>query len=262
MLVSVTNTGAASATLSGVSVTNSKFAASSLSLPLVLSAGESVDLNVTFTPMTTGWTSGTVSFTSNASNPTLSLTVEGSGVASEAVNASPAALSFGSVTTGSRSTLPLVITNARHYRVTISSIEVIGASFSISGATFPITLDADESLSLNATFSPQAAGEVGGSFLLKGPGLNIPLTGTGTAAPQYSVNLSWNPSGNVEGYNIYRSTSAGGSYSKINSTLDANTAYTDSTVTAGQTYYYEATSVNDSGTESTRSTPAVQIVVP
>jgi hypothetical protein len=262
LLVTLTNNGTTSATLSGISVSSSRFVTSSLSLPLVLSAGASVDLNVSFTPESTGWIGGNVKFTSNAPNPTLSLNVAGTGVASEAVTASPATLSFGSVAAGSTSTLPLVITNAQSSKVTITSVEIGGPNFSLAGANFPLTLESGQSLSLNATFSPQAPGEIGGSFLLKGPGLNIPATGTGTAATQYSVNLSWNSSGNVEGYNVYRSTKATGAFSRINSTLNPNTAYTDSTVAAGQTYYYEATSVNSSGAESPRSTPAVEVAVP
>jgi chitinase len=64
------------------------------------------------------------------------------------------------------------------------------------------------------------------------------------------------------GYNVYRSTSATGSYAKINSSVDPNTAYSDSSVTSGQTYYYEATSVNAAGMESPKSTPPVQAVIP
>ena len=66
----------------------------------------------------------------------------------------------------------------------------------------------------------------------------------------------------MAGYNVYRSTSASGTYSKINSSLDANTAYTDSTVISGQTYYYEATSVNSGGQESARSAPPVKATIP
>jgi fibronectin type 3 domain-containing protein len=64
------------------------------------------------------------------------------------------------------------------------------------------------------------------------------------------------------GYNIYRSTSANGTYAKVNSALDANTAFTDNSVAAGQTYYYEATAVNSAGQESARSTPPVQASIP
>jgi fibronectin type 3 domain-containing protein len=79
---------------------------------------------------------------------------------------------------------------------------------------------------------------------------------------QYSVNLSWNASPGVAGYNVYRSTGSTGTYSKINPTLDANTAYTDSSVVSGNTYYYEATAVNTSGQESARSTPPVATPIP
>lgn len=262
MLVTVTNSGETSVKLSGISVNNSDFVTSSVDLPVTLAAGESLDLNVSFTPKATGYAGGTVSFTSNASNPTLSLEVHGTGVSSELVTASPAALSFGSVATGSKSTLPVVVTNDKSYKVSITSLAITGSTFSVSGVTFPITLEAGKSVSFNATFAPQETGEVGGSFFLEGPSVTIPLTGTGTTSTEYSVNLSWNSTEGVEGYNVYRSSSASGKYSKINSTLDANTAYTDSTVVAGQTYYYEATSVNSSGEESARSTPAVEVAIP
>jgi hypothetical protein len=364
LLVTVTNSGETSVTLSGVAVSNSDFKTSSLNLPLVLQPAQSVDLSVSFTPGATGWTNGTIKFSSNASNPTLTLQVEGTGVSSESAIASPSALSFGSVATGSQTTLPVVITNARSWKLTVTAVQTSGNGFSLSGPTFPITLSPGQTIALNVTFKPQSTGEAGGSLFVYGPGLNIPLTGTGTTtgqliiapaplnfgnvavgttgtealsmsatgasvtvysatsgnsqfaldgasfpftiaagqslsfnvgfspqtagvasgslsftsnasnsqanesltgtgtAAQYSVNLWWNSSQNVEGYNVYRSTNASGTYNKINSTLEANTAYTDSTVAAGQTYYYEATSVNSSGVESARSTPPVVAVVP
>ncbi len=92
------------------------------------------------------------------------------------------------------------------------------------------------------------------------PQVRESLTSVGTQ-PVYSVNLSWNSSSNVVGNNVYRGTSANGSYSRINFMVDANTAYTDNALFAGTTYYYAATSVNASGQESAFST-AVQVVVP
>jgi fibronectin type 3 domain-containing protein len=44
--------------------------------------------------------------------------------------------------------------------------------------------------------------------------------------------------------------------------VNPSTAYTDSTVISGQTYYYAATSVNSSGQESALSTPPVAAPVP
>ncbi len=81
--------------------------------------------------------------------------------------------------------------------------------------------------------------------------------------PVHSVTLNWiaSVSVNISGYNIYRSTTSGGPYGKLNSTLAAGTTFLDSTVVAGQTYYYVATAVDISNNESAFSTEA-QAVVP
>jgi fibronectin type 3 domain-containing protein len=79
---------------------------------------------------------------------------------------------------------------------------------------------------------------------------------------QHSVSLSWNPStSQVTGYNVYRSSAAGGPFGKVNSTLDSATAYTDGSVASTHTYYYVTTAVNSSGQESAYSNQ-VQVVVP
>jgi hypothetical protein len=365
-LVSVTNTGSTSVTLNSIAVSGSQFSTSPVSLPLTLAAGQSVNINVTFSPNGDGWTGGTIRFYSTASNPTLALQMGGTGVTSQAITASPAALSFGSVTTGSESTLPVTLTNTRSWTVIITGLQSTGSAFSTSGGNFPMTLSPGQSTALNVTFAPKASGQDGGSIFVYGPGLNIPLAGTGAApatgqlvvspsplnfgsvtigqsatelltitasggsvtinsansgnsqfaleganfpvtlnsgqsltydvafAPQnvgldsgsltfstnasnplttaslsgtgvamtYSVNLSWNEGQNVTGYNVYRSATANGTYAKINSSVDPNAAYTDNTVASGQTYYYEATSLNSAGQESARSTPPVQAVIP
>jgi hypothetical protein len=89
------------------------------------------------------------------------------------------------------------------------------------------------------------------------------LTGTGVAAPAYSVNLGWNVdnSPNVVGYNVLRRTGPSGTFSQINATLVGGTTYTDTSLTGGVTYYYETTAVNSSGVQSAPSTP-VQAVIP
>jgi len=64
----------------------------------------------------------------------------------------------------------------------------------------------------------------------------------------------------VVGYNIYRSGTSDGPYAKINSALNATTAYTDNTVQAGVTYYYVTTAVDASGVESVYSNQAPAVV--
>lgn len=87
------------------------------------------------------------------------------------------------------------------------------------------------------------------------------MTGTGTAQTQHTVNLAWTASADAVGYNIYRGTVSGGPYTMINTSLDGTTAYTDSTVVSGQTYYYVATAVDSESQESGYSNQA-QAVVP
>jgi len=57
---------------------------------------------------------------------------------------------------------------------------------------------------------------------------------------QHSVTLSWTAStSDVVGYNIYRGTQHSGPYTlKLNSSPQAGTTFTDSTVQSGATYYY------------------------
>ena len=80
-------------------------------------------------------------------------------------------------------------------------------------------------------------------------------------SPTHFIELSWSQSESaVSGYNIYRGSHTGGPYSKINSSLNAAPAYRDTSVRAGQTYFYVTTSVDSSGVESLRSNEAISTV--
>jgi len=76
------------------------------------------------------------------------------------------------------------------------------------------------------------------------------------------VSLTWTaPTTNADesaltdllGYEIYRSTSATGTYTQVNTTDVQTTSYTDSTVTNGTTYYYKVTTADTGGNESVKS---------
>ncbi len=78
----------------------------------------------------------------------------------------------------------------------------------------------------------------------------------------HSVLLTWTPNtaANVAGYNIYRTGSPGGSYTKINLVLVSGASYRDATVEAGKTYYYVASTVDTSHAESSYSAAAFAAV--
>jgi hypothetical protein len=72
------------------------------------------------------------------------------------------------------------------------------------------------------------------------------------------VSLSWGGTtdcngGTVSGYNLYRSTTSGGEYTKVNTSLITGTEHNDTGLEEGTTHYYVVTSVDSGGDESVRS---------
>jgi fibronectin type 3 domain-containing protein len=59
---------------------------------------------------------------------------------------------------------------------------------------------------------------------------------------------------------VYRSTQSGTGYTLVNSSPTASASYTDTTVSAGATYYYVVTSVNSSGVQSSYSSQVAAAV--
>jgi hypothetical protein len=76
----MTNTGAASVTVSAVTVTGTGFSLGSVATPFVLNAGQSIQLAVGFTATTNGSATGTLTVMSNAQNGTLTVPLSGTGV--------------------------------------------------------------------------------------------------------------------------------------------------------------------------------------
>jgi fibronectin type 3 domain-containing protein len=62
------------------------------------------------------------------------------------------------------------------------------------------------------------------------------------------------------GYNVYRGTTSGGPYSRVNSALESSTNFVDGSVLAGKTYFYVVTAVSGSGSQSGFSNQVKAIV--
>jgi len=255
--VVLTNARSVSETLKALQTLGSAFTVSGPSLPVTLGAGQSVTLSVTFAPQAAGGSSGSVLI----SGPALNVPFTGTGTAIGQLSVTPAPLNFGSVMLGQTGTQAAVLT-ATGGSVTVSSAASSNSQFALPGISFPLTISAGQSVQLNVAFTPQKAGAASGNLSFTSNASDAqasePLSGTG-AAPL--VSLGWSAStSQVQGYNVYRGT-APGAYTKVNSSLDANTTYIDATVAPGTTYYYAATAVNSSGQESSYSAP-VEVAVP
>jgi hypothetical protein len=177
-----------------------------------------------------------------------------------ALSISPASLVFGNVAVNTPSTLPLTLASTGTTAVTINSATLSGTGFTMSGASFPVTLNPGLAVTLDVKFDPATTGSATGQLTVQSnsatsPSAAISLSGTGGSA-SHQVSLSWSaPASSSDpavGYYVYRS-SGSGSYQQLNSSADTQATYVDSTVQAGLTYDYIVKSVDSAGNQSSAS---------
>jgi hypothetical protein len=255
--LTVSNTGGSTLTISNATITGSAFTFNGLSLPYTLSPGSSTNLSITFSPTKSRGYNETLTLTSDASDPTVNVSLTGTGTASNGTLAvAPASINFGNVTIGSSQTQNGTVT-ANGGSLTLTSATSNNAAFTIAGLSLPLNLTAGQSAPFSVTFAPTKSGAASAtiSFVASNSSSAIETaSGAGTTI-QHIVGLSWNASssGSIAGYNVYRANSSSGPFSKINSVLDPLLDYSDNTVQSGNTYYYATTAVDTSGEESSYS---------
>jgi hypothetical protein len=177
-------------------------------------------------------------------------------------------VAFGTVAVNTPSTQAVTLSSTGNVAVTVNSATLTGTGFTMSGASFPVTLSPGQTVTLSLEFDPTAAGAATGQVAIASnstanPSLAISLSGTGQAA-SYAVQLSWDaPSGSatVAGYNIYRAASGSTSYKLLNSSVNEPTTFEDSTVAASGSYTYIVETVSPSGSASVPSN-TFAVVIP
>jgi hypothetical protein len=261
--ISLSNGGTASVVISRATVTGTGFSITGLTTPLTIPTGSNATFNAVFAPSTAGSATGSISLTSNAPNSPLTIALSGTGVAgTQLLTFSTSSLSFGSVNVGSNSDLSAALINTGNSSVTISSVNVSGTGFTVSGVSSGETLTAGQSVPVTVQFAPAVAGAVSGSVSLISNATNSPaamgLSGSGAQLSVHTVGLTWMDSAStVSGYNVYRGTSTGGPYaSKLTPSPISSTQFTDTGLQSGQTYFYVVTAVDSNGAESVYSNQA------
>ena len=178
-----------------------------------------------------------------------------------------ATVTFGSVNLNTLATQSVILTSSGTAPVTISAGSVTGTGFTISGVSFPLSLNPGQTATLYIQFDPTVLGTATGTVTLTSNAspstATIGLSGTGQAV-SYQVTLTWSaPSSStdpVAGYDIYRATGGSSSFQLLNPAIDVPMSYTDTTVQSGGSYSYYVESVDAAGNQSAPSnTYAVSI---
>jgi hypothetical protein len=94
----------------------------------------------------------------------------------------PTSLRFGGVVVSSAETLAVRMTNNGSTGVTVSTMAVNGAYFTVSGLRLPLTLDPGHGVSFTVSFSPAAVGPVAGSIAFNGNAAYLDLQGLGVSS--------------------------------------------------------------------------------
>jgi Domain of unknown function (DUF4082)/Abnormal spindle-like microcephaly-assoc'd, ASPM-SPD-2-Hydin len=105
-------------------------------------------------------------------------------------------LSFGSVAVNTAATSSVTLTSTGTSAVTVNSASITGTGFSIVASSFPVTLNPNQSLTLQVQFKPTASGAATGKLTINsnsttGSTATVSLSGTGAAAnPQLKVSAT------------------------------------------------------------------------
>lgn len=268
--VALVNSSSAAVVVSQVSASDSTFSVDGAgTFPITVAAKSTTTLNVHFTPTAAGAKSGQLVIQNNSiAGPSVTVQVTGTGVASApsgstlTVNAS--SIAFGSVVLNTPSTQSVTLSSTGTSNVVVSSASVSGTGFTVSGATFPLTLTPGQSATLSLQFQPTVAGAASGKLVIASNSstnatATIALSGTGVPV---AVDLSWTApgGGSITGFNVYRAIGTSSSYQRLNTAVSSPASFMDPTVQSGTTYQYYVTSVDLGGAESLPSNTATVVV--
>ncbi|MGD0544781.1 MAG: choice-of-anchor D domain-containing protein [Candidatus Acidiferrales bacterium] len=183
--LTVTNTGTAAVNVASASITGAGYTIASGSPSGSLAVGQSVTVQIAFTPQATGSATGNFTIASDASNSPLSVALTGTGT-QPGLASTPASVNFGNVVVGTTGSVSVNLSNTGSASVTITQASVSGTGFTMVGSPNGQTIQAGQSLSFTAQFLPASVGNATGSISVASNAPNSPmtitLTGAGTQA--------------------------------------------------------------------------------
>jgi len=195
-ILTITNTGNAALTVSGVSITGTnKSSFAQTNNCASVAANGTCTISVTFTPAAAGAATAMLSITDNASGSPQTVALTGAGaVPAPIVNLSPSTLSL-SAALGASASGNITLKNTGTDILNIGSIAVSGATtFTADSSACSATLAINASCVIKITFTPIAFGGASGTLTVtdnaSGSPHTVSLSGTGTEPTGATYTLS------------------------------------------------------------------------
>jgi hypothetical protein len=188
-------------TLTKLTSSSSQFTLGSPSpaLPAALSAGQTIQVPITFTPSQTGLIGGTL--TAETNQGTVSFAMSGTGqTAAAQLETSPPVVSFGGTTVGGHLSGAATFRNVGGAPLTINAIKLPASPFGATGLpAIGSTIAAGAAITVNLTFDPTQAGNFSGEIGMETTGGNkaVGLSGSGGAAGALQITNETNEFGPV-----------------------------------------------------------------
>jgi hypothetical protein len=192
-IATLTNTGNEAVTITELASSAIEFATSGLATPLLMKPGQSARFNVVYTGSTSGSTSGTLMAMTSHGATSSHVKLKGNAAGKSQLSLSATTLNFGNVLVNGTVTQAVTLKNSGQSDVQVAQIAVTGGAYSVSGMTAPVTISAGQSMALQTTFAPKAAGAATGAITVTSnatnPTATVALTGSAVAA-SYTMSLS------------------------------------------------------------------------
>jgi hypothetical protein len=181
--VVLTNTGAVPLHISSIGI-NGDFGFTGCGFPLTLAPGTSCTFSITFSPLSNGPLTGSITITSDSSSSPDVIALSGTGAngPQPGLSVRPFSVDFGDTRLGTQRTETVTITSVGTAPLAISSITTGGADFAQTNSC-PASLPVGASCDVTVTFTATALGTRSGQLVISTngdpPTFNVALTGNG-----------------------------------------------------------------------------------
>jgi len=226
--LSITNSGTSNLVITSVAATGS-FQATNCANPTV-TPKESCTASVSFTPATSGSTTGTLTITDNAANSPQTLSLTGTGLLS--VSLSSTLMKFPNQTVGTTSAAQVItLVNDEPTALNVTSVTATGP---FGATTCPASIPSTGTCNISVTFTPTATGYFSGTLTVVDSASSSPQTATldGSASGSQLISIAVMPTNPSIASGAMQQFTATGTYANGTTANLTNSAVWTSSLTS------------------------------